>query len=68
MDADEPSPAADRHDDPPTVAEAVVDAMLDRGVDTVFGIPGKQTLPLNRALADRDARFVVARHETAVPH
>ncbi|RLM49778.1 thiamine pyrophosphate-binding protein [Halorubrum sp. Atlit-28R] len=71
MDADEPSPAADPtapDDPPPTVAEAVVDAMLDRGVDTVFGIPGKQTLPLNRALADRDARFVVARHETAVPH
>ena len=71
MDADEPSPAADpaaTDDPPPTVAEAVVDAMLDRGVDTVFGIPGKQTLPLNRALADRDARFVVARHETAVPH
>ena len=68
MDADEASPAADRDDDSPTVAEAVVDAMLDRGVDTVFGIPGKQTLPLNRALADRDARFVVARHETAVPH
>ena len=68
MDADDPA-AADSHDEePPTVAEAVVDAMLDRGVDTVFGIPGKQTLPLNRALADRDARFVVARHETAVPH
>ena len=69
MDADEPSHAADGDADLcPTVAEAVVDAMLDRGVDTVFGIPGKQTLPLNRALADRDARFVVARHETAVPH
>ncbi|WP_424015076.1 thiamine pyrophosphate-binding protein [Halorubrum xinjiangense] len=69
MDADESSPAADRDADlRPTVAEAVVDAMLDRGVDTVFGIPGKQTLPLNRALADRDARFVVARHETAVSH
>ena len=71
MDADEPSPAADpaaTDDLPPTVAEAVVDAMLDRGVETVFGIPGKQTLPLNRALADRDARFVVARHETAVSH
>lgn len=71
MDSDDPASrdeaAADRDDDP-TVAEAVVDAMLDRGVDTVFGIPGKQTLPLNRALADRDARFVVARHETAVPH
>ncbi|MGM0446737.1 MAG: thiamine pyrophosphate-binding protein [Methanobacteriota archaeon] len=69
MDADEPSHAADGDADlRPTVAEAVVDAMLDRGVATVFGIPGKQTLPLNRALADRDARFVVARHETAVPH
>ncbi|MDV7350929.1 thiamine pyrophosphate-binding protein [Halorubrum distributum] len=69
MDADKPSSATDRDAVPhPTVAEAVVDAMLDRGVDTVFGIPGKQTLPLNRALADRDARFVVARHETAVPH
>mgnify|MGYP000246940745 CR=1 FL=1 len=54
--------------DAPTVAEAVVDHMLDRGVDVAFGIPGKQTLPLNRALADRDARFVVARHETAVTH
>jgi len=52
----------------PTVAEAVVDHMLDSGVDVAFGIPGKQTLPLNRALADRDARFVVARHETAVTH
>ncbi|QAU11688.1 thiamine pyrophosphate-binding protein [Halorubrum sp. BOL3-1] len=74
MDADDPAARDDPDDDAdhdeerPTVAEAVVDAMLDRGVDTVFGIPGKQTLPLNRALADRDARFVVARHETAVPH
>ena len=52
----------------PTVGEAVVDCLLDGGVDTVFGIPGKQTLPLNRALADRAAEFVVARHETAVTH
>ena len=52
----------------PSVAEAVVDRLLDAGIDTVFGIPGKQTLPLNRALADRDAEFIVARHETAVTH
>ncbi|WP_066417954.1 thiamine pyrophosphate-binding protein [Halorubrum aethiopicum] len=51
-----------------TVGEAVVDCLLDRGIDTAFGIPGKQTLPLNRGFADRDARFVVARHETAVTH
>ncbi|GAB3419173.1 thiamine pyrophosphate-binding protein [Haloparvum alkalitolerans] len=55
-------------DGTPTVGAAVVDCLLDHGVDTVFGIPGKQTLPLNEALADRDARFVVARHETAVTH
>ena len=52
----------------PTVGEAVVDCLLDHGIDTAFGIPGKQTLPLNRAFADRAARFVVARHETAVTH
>ena len=52
----------------PTVGEAVVDCLLARGIDVAFGIPGKQTLPLNGAFADRDARFVVARHETAVPH
>ncbi|OYR54384.1 thiamine pyrophosphate-binding protein [Halorubrum halodurans] len=51
-----------------TVGEAVVDCLLDHGIDTAFGIPGKQTLPLNRGFADRDARFVVARHETAVTH
>ncbi|MFO8114204.1 MAG: thiamine pyrophosphate-binding protein [Halorubrum sp.] len=68
MDTDESR--RESGDDPgtPTVAEAVVDHMLARGIDVVFGIPGKQTLPLNRALADRDARFVVARHETAVTH
>ncbi|ELY73020.1 thiamine pyrophosphate central domain-containing protein [Natrinema pellirubrum DSM 15624] len=35
----------------------------------MFGIPGKQTLPLNEAIGTRDdIRFVVARHETAVSH
>ena len=53
---------------PPTVGEAVVDCLLAHDIDVAFGIPGKQTLPLNRAFEDRDARFVVARHETAVTH
>ncbi|PSP98417.1 acetolactate synthase [Halobacteriales archaeon QS_5_70_17] len=50
-----------------TVAERIVDR-LAADVGTVFGIPGKQTLPLNAALADRGVDFVVARHETAVSH
>ncbi len=50
------------------VGEDVVDCLVEHGIDTIFGIPGKQTLPLNEALDERDARFVVARHETAVSH
>jgi len=51
------------------VSEAVVEGLVDNGIDVVFGIPGKQTLPLNDAIEGReDVRFVVARHETAVSH
>jgi acetolactate synthase-1/2/3 large subunit len=55
-------------DRPPSVAEAVVGRLASEGIDTVFGIPGKQTLPLNEAMATCSVRFVVARHETAVSH
>ncbi|MDZ7745503.1 MAG: thiamine pyrophosphate-binding protein [Halobacteriales archaeon] len=51
-----------------TVGDDVVAAMADAGIDTAFGIPGKQTLPLNEAMAANDVRYVVARHETAVSH
>ncbi len=71
MDPDEGNASDESADDGatvPTVGEAVVDELLGRGIDVAFGIPGKQTLPLNRAFADRDAQFVVARHETAVTH
>lgn len=51
------------------VNEAIIDRLVANGVDTVFGIPGKQTLPLNQSIGERDEiRFVVARHETAVSH
>jgi acetolactate synthase-1/2/3 large subunit len=51
------------------VGRAVVDWLAANGVEVVFGIPGKQTLPLNEAIDGReDVRFVVARHETAVTH
>ncbi|AHF98445.1 acetolactate synthase [Halostagnicola larsenii XH-48] len=51
------------------VSRAVVDRLVANGIDTVFGIPGKQTLPLNETIDERDdIRFVMARHETAVTH
>lgn len=51
------------------VSAAVVERLCDNGIDTVFGIPGKQSLPLNDGI-DRvdEVRYVVARHETAVSH
>ncbi|WP_254761902.1 thiamine pyrophosphate-binding protein [Natrinema marinum] len=51
------------------VSRAVIQRLTANGIDTVFGIPGKQTLPLNETIGTRDdIRFVVARHETAVTH
>ncbi|WP_153952240.1 thiamine pyrophosphate-binding protein [Halosegnis longus] len=58
----------DSSDAAATVGEAVVAAMAEAGIDAAFGIPGKQTLPLNEAMASNDIRYVVARHETAVSH
>ncbi|MEF8801093.1 MAG: thiamine pyrophosphate-binding protein [Halolamina sp.] len=52
-----------------TLGSIVIDHLVENGIDTVFGIPGKQTLPLNEAIDGRDdIRFVMARHETAVSH
>ena len=51
------------------VNQSVVDRLVSNGIDTVFGIPGKQSLPLNEEMGSRDdIDFVVARHETAVSH
>jgi len=51
------------------VGRAVIKQLAANDIDTLFGIPGKQTLPLNEAIENRDdIHFVVARHETAVSH
>jgi acetolactate synthase-1/2/3 large subunit len=51
------------------VGDTLVETLVDRGIGTIFGIPGTQSLPLNEAVAARDdVRYVTARHETAIPH
>lgn len=51
------------------VSDAVIQRMAAHDISIVFGIPGKQTLPLNEAIDGTDGiRFVMARHETAVSH
>ena len=50
-------------------AAYVYDALVEAGVDLLVGLPGTQTLPLDRTVAQRDEiRYVMARHETAIPH
>ena len=47
----------------------VYEALLDAGVELLIGLPGTQTIPLDRIVAERDEmRYVMARHETAIPH
>lgn len=50
-----------------TAGEALVDGLLDHGVDTVFGIPGVQTYELFEALgrASDNIELIGARHEQA---
>jgi acetolactate synthase-1/2/3 large subunit len=51
------------------VSEKIVEHLIDHGINTVFGIPGTQTLPLNEAIERFDEiSYVMARHETAVTH
>ncbi|EYD75167.1 Acetohydroxy acid synthase [Rubellimicrobium mesophilum DSM 19309] len=46
-----------------TVGTALVEGLVARGVDTVFGIPGVHTLELYRGLAGSPLRHVTPRHE-----
>lgn len=50
------------------VGDEVVARLAADGVETVFGIPGKQTLPLNEAMEEYGIEYVMTRHETAVSH
>ncbi len=46
-----------------SIGEALVQMLQDRGVKTVFGIPGVHVIELYRGLADSGIRHVSARHE-----
>ncbi len=49
-------------------ADALITAIADHGVDTVFGVPGGAALPLYDALAASRIRHVLTRHEAAAGH
>ena len=67
-----PSPVAPAPFDAPRVrngAVALLETLIDCGVDTLFGYPGGAALPLYDALYSRPAlRHVLVRHEQAAVH
>src|SRR3954471_9453554 len=44
-------------------ADLFVECLEAEGVEYVFGIPGEETLDLNRALEESTIRFIPVRHE-----
>ena len=52
-----------------TCAKALVDTLLELGVDTVFGYPGAAVLSIYQELSQEDAiRHILVRHEQAAVH
>lgn len=52
-----------------TGADRVCEVLQSAGIQTVIGLPGTQTLPIDRTIVTADEmRYVMARHETAIPH
>ena len=49
-------------------AQILVQGLLDQGVDTIFGYPGGQVLPIYDALYDADIRHILTRHEQGAVH
>lgn len=54
---------------PRSGGEYVYQALVKAGIELIVGLPGTQTLPLDRIVSQKDnIRYVMSRHETAVPH
>ncbi len=49
-------------------AQILVDALIEEGVQHVFGYPGGSVLPLFDALYDAPIKFILPRHEQAAAH
>ena len=48
--------------------EAIIKSLIEQGVDTIFGYPGGQTIPLYDMLYDSDLRHILVRHEQGAVH
>lgn len=52
-----------------TGATYTCEALKTAGIELIVGLPGTQTLPIDRVIAEQGSfDYVMARHETAIPH
>src|SRR3990170_1798411 len=51
-----------------TGAQILVDMLIKKGVEYVFGIPGGAVLPLFDTLYDSPIKFILTRHEQGAGH
>ena len=51
-----------------TGAEALVEIMIEEGVEFVFGLPGGNAIPIYDALVGRKVQLVLTRHEQGAVH
>ncbi|MCG8399985.1 MAG: biosynthetic-type acetolactate synthase large subunit, partial [Firmicutes bacterium] len=51
-----------------TGAQILIESLRAEGVDTIFGYPGGQVLPIYDALYDADIRHILTRHEQGAAH
>jgi acetolactate synthase-1/2/3 large subunit len=53
---------------PRTGSEAICEALLDEGVEYLFGYPGGAIMPFYHALPDYPLKHILTRHEQAAAH
>ena len=53
---------------PRTGSEAICEALLDEGVEYLFGYPGGAIMPFYDALPDYPLKHILTRHEQAAAH
>ena len=49
-------------------ADILLKSLINEGVDTIFGYPGGQALPIYDALYDSEIRHILTRHEQGAAH
>lgn len=50
------------------VADKIVEILAEEDINTVFGIPGEQIMPLYKSLSESEIKHVLTRHEQAAAH